>query len=187
MHPRDRFWRMVLPIGAAAVLTTVLAVGYATEPDRLATGYAPTQPIPFSHKLHAGDNHIPCQYCHTGAERSRNAGVPALETCMNCHSVTRTDRPAIMRVTAAFKANQTFAWQRVYNLPDHVYFDHRPHVRAGVACQTCHGEVETMDQVSRVMLMRMGTCLDCHRDAHAAVSAGSQITQASTACFACHR
>ncbi len=106
---------------------------------------------------------------------------------MNCHGVTRTDKPEIQRIAAAVKTNQTLEWQRVYNLPDHVYFDHRPHVGAGIACQTCHGEVQTMQQVSREMLMRMGTCLGCHRDAHAAVGPGSKITQASTACFACHR
>jgi len=93
VHPQDRFWRIVLPTGAIAVLSTLLAVGYATEPDRFARGYSPTQPIAFSHRLHAGDNHVPCLYCHTGAERSRHAGVPAVETCMNCHAVTRTDNP----------------------------------------------------------------------------------------------
>jgi hypothetical protein len=92
VHPRDRFWRIVVPIGTIAVLLTLLAVGYATEPDRFAKGYSPRQPIAFSHRLHAGDNHVPCLYCHTGAERSRHAGVPALETCMNCHAVTRTDK-----------------------------------------------------------------------------------------------
>lgn len=187
MHPRDRFWRIVLPTGAIAVLSTLLAVGYATEPDRFARGYSPTQPIAFSHRLHAGDNHVPCLYCHTGAERSRHAGVPAVETCMNCHAVTRTDKPEVQRVIAAFNANQPIVWQRIYTLPDHVYFDHRPHVGAGIACQKCHGEVQTMEQVSREMLMRMGACLTCHRDAHEAVPAGSRITSGPTNCFACHR
>ena len=187
MHPRDRFWRVVLPIGAAAVLTTMLAVGYATEPDRFARGYAPVQPIAFSHKLHAGDNHIPCLYCHTGAERSRHAGVPAVETCMNCHSVTRTDKPEIQRLTAAFKADRPITWRRVYTLPDHVYFDHRPHVGAGIACQTCHGEVQTMDVVAQHMSMRMSNCLGCHRDPHAALPVGSPIQRAAENCAACHR
>jgi Cytochrome c7 and related cytochrome c/Class III cytochrome C family len=187
VHPRDRFWRIVLPTGAIAVLSTLLAVGYATEPDRFARGYSPRQPIAFSHRLHAGDNHVPCLYCHTGAERSRHAGVPAVETCMNCHAVTRTDKPEVQRVIAAFKANQPIAWQRIYALPDHVYFDHRPHVGAGIACQSCHGEVQTMEQVSREMLMRMGVCLSCHRDPHEAVPAGSKISSGPTNCFACHR
>ena len=187
MHPRDRFWHIVLPTGAIAVFSTLLAVGYSTEPDRFARGYSPTQPIAFSHRLHAGDNHVPCLYCHTGAERSRHAGVPAVETCMNCHAVTRADNPEVQRVTAAFAANQPILWQRIYTLPDHVYFDHRPHVRAEIACQSCHGEVQTMEHVSREMLMRMGKCLDCHRDPHEAVPAGSKITSGPTNCFACHR
>jgi predicted sugar kinase len=106
---------------------------------------------------------------------------------MNCHAVTRIDKPEIQKVTAAFKGNLPIEWQRVYTLPDHVYFDHRPHVNAGVACQTCHGEVQTMEKVSREMLMRMGTACDCHRDAHEAVPPGSKITQGPTNCFACHR
>lgn len=187
MHPRDRFWRIILPIGAVAVLSTVFAVGSATEPDRFATGYAPDQPIAFSHKLHAGDNHIPCVYCHTGAERSRHAGVPALQTCMNCHGVTRTDKPDIQRIAAAVKANETWQWERVHTLPDHVYFDHRPHVNSGIACQSCHGEVENMEKLSREMLMRMGNCLSCHRDAHAVLPPTAKVTQGPTDCFACHR
>ena len=106
---------------------------------------------------------------------------------MNCHAVTRTDKPEVQRVIAAFKASQPILWQRIYTLPDHVYFDHRPHVGAGIACQSCHGEVQTMEQVSREMLMRMGVCLTCHRDAHEAVPAGSKITSGPTNCFACHR
>jgi hypothetical protein len=106
---------------------------------------------------------------------------------MNCHAVTRTDKPDIMAVTAAFNENRPIHWQRVYTLPDHVYFDHRPHVNAGIACQSCHGEVQTMEKLSREMLMRMKNCLDCHRDAHAALPPGSQVTEAPTNCFACHR
>jgi hypothetical protein len=174
-------------LGTAAVLSTMLVVGYATEPDRFAKGFSPEQPFAFSHRLHAGDNNIPCLYCHTGAERSRHAGVPATETCMNCHSVTRTEKPGIQQLATAFKTNQVIDWNRIHTLPDHVYFDHRPHVGAGIACQTCHGEVQTMEKVSREMLMRMGNCLACHRDAHKAVPPGSKITQGPTNCMACHR
>jgi len=187
VHPRDRFWRLILPIGVVALLTTVYTVGRAVEPDRFALGVAPNQPIDFSHKLHAGDNQIPCLYCHTGAERSRHAGVPATQTCMNCHEVTRTDKPGVKALTAAFKEGKPIHWERVYNLPDHVYFDHRPHVNAGIACQSCHGEVQTMEKLSREMLMRMKNCLDCHRDAHAVLPPGSQITGGPTNCMACHR
>lgn len=187
MHPRDRFWKITLPLGGAAVFSTVLAVGYGAEPERFRVGAAPVQPIDFSHQLHAGDNHIPCPYCHTGATRSRHAGVPAVETCINCHTVTRTDRPAIQALTRAYRQNAAFSWKRVYSLPDHVYFDHRPHVRAGIACQTCHGEVQTMPRVSRQMSLRMGRCLECHKDARAATSPDSGVLRGPTDCFYCHR
>ncbi len=187
MHPRDRFWRVILPIGALAVMSTALAAAYVAEPDRFVLGYAPAQPIAFSHRLHAGDNHIPCLYCHAGATRSRHAGVPAVETCMNCHRVTRTDRPAIQELARIERDNAALVWQRVYSLPDHVYFDHRPHVREGVACQYCHGQVEQMERLSRQMWLRMGHCLDCHRDPRPALPAGSTIVEAPTHCWTCHR
>jgi hypothetical protein len=135
----------------------------------------------------AGTLQIQCLYCHSGAPRSRVAGVPAVETCMNCHRVTKVDSPDIVRLTEIYRTGQPLVWQRVHNLPDHVFFDHRPHVNAGIACQTCHGEVQTMDVVSQRMSMRMSNCLGCHRDPHAAVPAGSPIQRASENCGACHR
>lgn len=187
MHPFDRMARRILPIGATALLATLLLVGWVAEPGRYEQGYTPDQPIPFSHKLHAGDNKIPCQYCHTGAAISRHAGVPPTQTCMNCHSVTRTDRPSIQKLAAAHETGEAIPWVRIHSLPDHVYFDHRPHVNAGVACQTCHGEVQKMTRVTRVMDMRMGACLACHRDPGAALSAASSVTRGPENCYACHR
>ncbi len=187
MNPLDRFARVVLPIAAGAILLTVTAVGWFTQPDRFERGYAPEQPIPYSHKLHAGTLKIPCQYCHLGTTRSRFAGVPAVETCMNCHRVTKTDSPAIQKLTAIYESGKPLEWKRVHSLPDHVYFDHRPHVNAGIACQTCHGEIQTEDVVTQKMSMRMGNCLGCHRDAHAALPAGSPIQRGPENCYACHR
>lgn len=187
MHLFDRVFRLVLPMGAVAVLGTVLTVGWFTQPDRYAKGYAPQQPIPFSHQLHAGSLKISCQYCHSGVTKSRAAGVPSLETCMGCHKVTRTDRPAIQQMTRIFNEGGTITWQRVHTLPDHVFFDHRPHVNAGIACQTCHGEVQTMTVLTREMSMRMSNCLACHRDPHAALPKESKLTRAAENCAACHR
>ena len=187
MHPYDRAARILLPMGAVAVLGTVLAVGWFVQPDRFAKGYAPEQPIPFSHRLHAGTMQIPCLYCHSGADRSRIAGVPALETCMNCHRVTKVDSPAIRQLTAVYQSGQPMPWQRIHHLPDHVFFDHRPHVAAGVACQTCHGEVQTMERISQQMSMRMSNCLGCHRDPGPALPAGSPIHKAAEQCGVCHR
>lgn len=187
MHPFDRATRLVLPLGAAAVLATVIAVGWFTQPDRFAKGHAPAQPIPFSHQLHAGSLRIPCQYCHSGVEKSRHAGIPSVQLCMDCHKVTKTDRPAIQALTKAFNEGAPVVWQRVHTLPDHVFFDHRPHVNAGVACQTCHGEVQTMQVLTRQMGMRMGNCLSCHRDPRQALPKDSKITKAAEHCAACHR
>lgn len=187
MHPFDRFFRFVLPPGAAAVLGTVIGVGWFTQPDRFASGYAPQQPIAFSHALHAGTLKVPCGYCHSGAARSRIAGVPSVETCMGCHKVTKTDSPAIKQLTAIYDSGQPLEWKRVHSLPDHVYFDHRPHVTAGIACQTCHGEVQTMNVVSRQMSLRMSACLACHRGPEEALPKGSTIKRGPENCAACHR
>lgn len=163
------------------------AVGWFTQPDRFVRGYAPEQPIPYSHRLHAGTMKIPCQYCHTNVARSRHAGVPAVETCMNCHRVTKTDSPHIQTLTAIYDSGRPIEWKRIHVLPDHVYFDHRPHVNGGIACQTCHGEIQTMDVVYQHMSLRMANCLGCHRDAHDALPVDSKITRGAENCSACHR
>jgi len=187
---QDPLVRILIVLGTAAVAATVLLVGWFTQPDRFAQGYAPAQPIAFSHRLHAGDMSIDCLYCHSGARpssNSRNAGVPSVETCMNCHQVTRTDRPAIQRLTKIYQNDEKLEWVRVHTLPDHVYFDHRPHVNAGIACQTCHGPVQTMDVLTRRMSMRMSNCLGCHRAPKEALPAGSPIKRGPEECSACHR
>jgi hypothetical protein len=130
---------------------------------------------------------IACLYCHSGANRSRIAGVPSVETCMNCHRVTKTDSPAIRQLTEAYKSGKPILWQRIHHLPDHVFFDHRPHVNAGIACQTCHGEVQNMEVVSQHMSMRMSNCLGCHRDPQAALPKDSPIRKGAENCSVCHR
>ncbi len=179
-----RFW---LPAGAGAVAFTVTIVGWFTQPDRFVRGYQPQQPIPYSHRLHAGTMQIPCQYCHEGVRRSRHATVPPVDTCMNCHRVTKKDSPLIQRLAQAEQTGTVIPWKRIYVLPDFVFFDHRPHVAAGILCQTCHGEVETMEVVYQHMSLRMGNCLGCHRDPKAALPAGSAIQHGPDYCNACHR
>jgi len=138
-------------------------------------GYAPKQPIPFSHKLHAGTNKIPCLYCHSNAERSRYATVPALGVCMNCHTVVRTDRPAIQTLTQFYQANKPVPWVRVHRVPDYVYFSHQWHIARGIACQTCHGQVQNMDVIRQSTTLKMGMCIGCHRQ-----------NKASQECNTCH-
>jgi hypothetical protein len=129
---------------------------------------APQQPIAFPHDLHAGKNHIPCMYCHYSADRSWDAGIPAVATCAGCHlpggvPMVRADRPGVQQLTAYWQRKLPIPWVRVYNLPDYVRFPHMRHIRAGLNCQQCHGAVQTMAVVRRVVPLRMGWCVDCHR------------------------
>ena len=122
----------------------------------------PVQPIAYSHKLHAGDLKIACLYCHFNAARSTAAGVPPLDTCYGCHKLVKLKSPEIMKVMKSFEAKQPITWVRIHSLPEYVYFSHKRHVRVGLACQTCHGEIQTMERVSQFAPLTMGWCLDCH-------------------------
>ncbi len=126
-------------------------------------GYAPEQPIPFSHKLHAGDNKIQCLYCHSNADKSRHATIPSLNVCLNCHTVVKTDSPYIQQIQKAFAEGKPIEWIRVHELPDHAYFTHKRHVAAGVSCEVCHGEVAKMERVEQKAPLTMGWCMECHR------------------------
>jgi hypothetical protein len=179
--------RFILPAALTAILVTVFGVGWFTQPDRFARGYEPVQPIPFSHQLHPGVLRIPCVYCHSGVLKSREAGIPPVAKCMNCHKVTKTDSPYIKELAALYQSGEPLRWERIHSLPDHVYFDHRPHVHAGILCQTCHGEVQTMPRVYQYMSMRMGNCLGCHRDPKSALPTDSEIVNGPEHCNACHR
>lgn len=128
-------------------------------------GYAPTQPIAFSHKLHAGMYEIGCQYCHTGVEKSKNANIPSANICMNCHNHVKTTSPEIQKIWKAVEKDQPIEWVRVHNLPDLAYFNHSQHVNVGgLECQTCHGPIEEMEVVQQYSPLTMGWCINCHRE-----------------------
>jgi hypothetical protein len=148
----------LLIVGLVAVIGIVRYFPSATN-----QGYAPEQPIPFSHKIHAGDNKIPCLYCHSEAEKSRHASVPAVNVCMNCHSVVKTDSPEVQKIHKAFAEKKPIEWVRVHELPDHVYFSHKRHVSKGISCETCHGNVKAMARVEQKEALTMGWCIECHR------------------------
>jgi hypothetical protein len=238
-----------MAVAGSPVTTILLAVGLVltalTAAPNLASihlpgnqaGYEPVQPIAFSHRLHAGELQVQCLYCHSGAERSRHAGIPAASTCMNCHRFVTATRGAVraedelaqqekrspQRIVSPElrklydslaldeklqrdpkKALQPIAWTKVYTLPDFVYFDHRPHVNAGVACQSCHGPVETMERVRQIGDLSMGWCVNCHRSvdrtgidgkgnftsapapAFAGTKPATRRVYASTDCSTCH-
>lgn len=155
-------------------------------------GYQPKQPIYYSHKVHAGINQINCLYCHGGAWESKHAAIPSVNVCMNCHKaiteytkgpklydeegneINGTAEIAKLHKAAGFDPNtpnkwdpsnaKPIEWIKIHNLPDHVYFNHSQHVRAGkVQCQSCHGEITAMDEVKQVADLSMGWCINCHR------------------------
>ena len=189
-------------------------------------GYEPEQPIAFSHRLHAGEMGMDCQYCHFGARRSRHAGVPPASVCMNCHKTVTSGLDAFLQEKERAEAEERepevvlsaeiaelfdhlaldpegnpvpgqsprpVEWVRVHNLPDFVYFDHRPHVARGVACESCHGPVQGMERMRQETSLSMGWCLDCHRKSQAdagalapPAGAGRVPDHVSTNCVTCH-
>lgn len=141
-------------------------------------GYQPAQPINYSHRIHAGDNKIACQYCHSGAYKGKTAGIPSANVCMNCHKYIKegkvTGKEEIAKIYQALgydpeegkysKESNPIKWIRIHNLPDLSYFNHSQHVVVGkVACQQCHGQVQEMDTVKQFAPLTMGWCVDCHR------------------------
>jgi NAD-dependent SIR2 family protein deacetylase len=128
-------------------------------------GYAPIQPVKFSHKIHAGDNKMQCLYCHFAADKGRHAGIPPTSLCLNCHTKVKATSPEILKVKEAVSSQKNIKWIRVHNLPDFAYFNHAQHVNVGkVSCQTCHDKVETMEVLKQAKPMNMGWCIECHRE-----------------------
>jgi len=122
------------------------------------------QPVPFSHRHHAGELGIDCRYCHSSVEKSAFAGVPPTETCMTCHSQIWTNASMLEPVRASYRDDTSLAWQRVNALPDFVYFDHSIHVSQGIGCTSCHGQIAEMPLTERAGTLYMSWCLDCHRE-----------------------
>jgi hypothetical protein len=154
--------KILIALGSLIALV-VVALGIVNYPGPSHEGYAPQQPIPYSHKLHAGALKIPCQYCHSGVEFSKHANIPSLGVCMNCHRVVKTDSPHIQKITQLYNEGKSIEWVRVHELPDHVRFNHQPHIAKGIACQQCHGPIQEMDTVTQNQPLTMGWCLSCHR------------------------
>ncbi|AMJ68230.1 cytochrome C [Hymenobacter sp. PAMC 26628] len=178
---------------------SVMAVG-------LTQGYQPTQPIAFSHKLHAGEHQINCAYCHTSVYKGKSANIPSANICMNCHSQIKTESPEIKKIYRAIERKQPVQWVRIHNLPDLAYFNHSQHTQvAGLQCQTCHGPIQNMEVVYQYSALTMGWCINCHRESplntkgnayydnlvklHDTKNAGAPFTVSSnggTECSKCH-
>jgi hypothetical protein len=158
------------PAFIGLIVFFVVAVGFKNAIDGLFNigvqqGYAPKQPIAFSHKIHAGQYQIDCQYCHTGVRKSASANIPSANICMNCHSAIKTESPEIQKIYAAMDNNRPIEWVRVHNLPDLAYFNHSQHVQVGgLECENCHGPIEEMEVVAQWSKLTMGWCINCHRE-----------------------
>ena len=161
-------WHNLIPpifflvIGPVATLLAIGGVWYYFSPEYTDVGYMPEQPIPYSHKLHAGDLKIDCRYCHTGVETTAKANIPPTQTCMNCHSLVKTDSPYIQKVTESYETGKPIEWVRVNKVADYAYFDHSAHVQSGVGCESCHGRIDQMVEVYQTEPLSMGWCLECH-------------------------
>ena len=171
---------------AGAVMLFLGAFGYkfGMEEVGVQQGYAPTQPINFSHKIHAGQYEMDCKYCHSTVEKSKSASIPSLNTCMNCHKYVKASEkyngktsPEIQKIYNAIGYDgdnmeyiegyeqKPIEWVRIHNLPDLSYFNNSQHVVVGkVECQTCHGPIQEMDKVYQFSNLQMGWCIDCHRE-----------------------
>jgi len=210
---------VVLLVGLGfALIILVQAVSQSVALPGNNIGYEPVQPIAYSHRLHAGELAIDCKFCHTGVTRSRTAGIPSANICMDCHkfvtapyNVVRAEdelatkehrkpkrivSPELQKLYTALgldadmkrdvsKPVTRIRWKRVHELPDFVEFDHRAHVNAGLECQACHGEIQTMERVRQVSDLTMGWCVNCHRASSAAGVNGRPV-KASTDCSTCH-
>jgi len=183
----DYTLKIRVPLIAFVAVMSFMATYYLSRAERDGVGYAPVQPVAFSHKLHAGTMRIDCKYCHSSVTVSPHAGIPPVGTCMNCHTVARKNRPEIIKLTKYYEDGVALPWKRVHRVPDYAYFNHSAHVNRGVDCANCHGAIENVDQVGQVSQFTMAACLDCHRTAPVRLAQVSGIKRGPEYCSACHR
>jgi menaquinone reductase, multiheme cytochrome c subunit len=185
MDPRPLFlfpkWANKLALGLLLLLATGpiyagLLLYYGANPVTLNVGYAPVQPVPYSHALHVGKLGMDCRYCHNTVEKTGMAALPATETCMNCHANIWANSPKLALVRESYKTGTPIPWVKVHDLAEYVYFNHSAHVNAGVGCVECHGRIDQMERVETVKPLNMGWCLDCHRDPRPFLRPKDQIT-----------
>jgi mono/diheme cytochrome c family protein len=166
-------WTNWLPLKIAISLVFIavgvaLGVTYYATPRYTRVGYQPTQPVPFSHKIHAGQLGLDCRFCHSFGERSSFSNVPTNQTCANCHGQgkgqIKINSPKLQPVRDAVESGKPIEWVEIHKLPDYAYFNHSAHLNRGVSCVSCHGRVDQMDVVYQHEPQSMGWCLDCHRN-----------------------
>ncbi|MFB3785449.1 MAG: cytochrome c3 family protein [bacterium] len=163
-----------LVIGSSYAVTLLY---YGGSPRTTDVGYMPTQPVEYSHALHAGELGIDCRYCHNTVEKSAQASIPPTQTCMNCHKMIRADSQKLIPVRESYATGMPIKWVRVHDLPDYVYFNHSAHVTRGISCVSCHGRIDKMETVYQAEMLSMGWCLDCHRNPEKHLRPADKVTQ----------
>lgn len=159
---------------AGGAYTGTLLLG-VTDDVTLNPGYMPDQPVPFSHKIHAGELKMDCRYCHVNVDKAAHASIPPTATCINCHSpLGENGTPALSAVHAgseklravheSWESGKSIPWTRIHRLPDYVYFNHSAHVNRGVSCVSCHGRIDTMPKVFQAKELSMAWCIECHNN-----------------------
>jgi len=166
----------VVVLGGLLPIYGIMLVAWGFSPVATDAGYRPEQPIPFSHRLHAGTLGIDCRYCHNTVEFAARAAIPPTQTCMNCHRQIQKDNEALKPLWTSDESGNPVPWVRVHDLPDYAYFHHGAHVTRGIGCVTCHGRIDAMETVSRFSPLSMGWCLDCHRNPDSSIRPPSEAT-----------
>ena len=176
-HHSTNFISRLSIYGAVIIVAVLTYVLYqiALSPWYTEQNVSRQQPVPFSHRHHAGELGIDCRYCHTSVEKSSFAGLPPTETCMSCHSQIWTNAPMLEPVRASYRTGVSLSWTRVNALPDFVYFDHSIHVSKGIGCTACHGPIAEMPLTYRAGTLYMSWCLDCHRQPEKNVRPKSEV------------
>jgi hypothetical protein len=185
-HKKDHWtfpkWHNQIPlvvfgvIGPVATILVIAGVWYYFSPRYTDVGYRPEQPVAYSHKLHAGDLGLDCRYCHTGVEIASSARVPPTQTCMNCHTQIKSKSPKLRLVRESWIEDKPIEWVRIHKTPDYAYFEHSAHIQAGVGCESCHGRIDQMVEVTQAEPLNMGWCLDCHRNPENHLRPTSEVT-----------
>lgn len=155
MNRGPLFW-----VAASVVLVLGFLFFFYASP---ATRIGAAQPIPFSHRLHAGHKAIDCRFCHPYVERSHHPGLPPVEKCLYCHNYIIANHPEIQKEHNYYNTNTPTPWVKVFYLPEHVLFNHQRHIKKEIACEACHGEVRQMDRL-KGQRFKMGFCIECHRE-----------------------
>ena len=160
----DKQIKLAFVAGLLVVAVGAAAFYFLRHPSVMDVGYRPQQPVPFDHRVHAGNLKISCVYCHSSVETSAHSTVPPTSTCMNCHTAVLRDSPKLEVVRTSYETGMPIEWIRIHRLPDYAFFNHSRHVNSGIDCASCHGEVEKQGVIAQKKPLTMGWCLDCHRN-----------------------